>query len=118
MRPTTRLLTGLILGAVVGLVYGWILRPIEYFDTAPDSLREDYRADYVLMVAEAYAGEEDLELARIRLAALGPKPPANLVIEAINFGVDHGFRQFDLETLNRLAVDLRSIPPSPEIGGP
>jgi len=114
----SRLLTGLIIGLAAGLIYGWTLRPVEYIDTTPDSLRADYRTDYVLMVAEAYASDYDLDLAQMRLAALGPQPSADIVIEAINYAVDHDFIRPDLETLNRLAVQLRSIPPSPEIGGP
>lgn len=119
MRSTTfRLITGLVIGLAVGLIYGWVLRPVEYVDTAPDSLREDYRADYVLMVAEAYAGDSDLDLAQIRLAALGPELPIDIVVEAIDHAVKHEFSRPDLETLNRLAMQLRAIPPSPEIGGP
>jgi hypothetical protein len=113
-----RLVTGLIIGLAVGLIYGWILRPVEYVDTAPDSLREDYRTDYVLMVAEAYSGDGDLELAQIRLAALGPQPPVDIVVEAIDYALKQEFDRPDLEALNRLAIQLRSIPPSPEIGGP
>jgi hypothetical protein len=118
MRPTPRILLGLTLGLLIGLLYGWIIRPVEYVDTAPASLREDYRADYVLMIAEAYAGESDLELARIRLASLGPQPPINFVVEAIDYGVNNAYTQNDLQTLNRLAVDLRSMPSSAEINSP
>jgi hypothetical protein len=46
-------------------------RPVEYVDTTPIRCG-GFRTDYVLMVAEAYAGEQDLDLARFRLAALGP----------------------------------------------
>ena len=115
---TFRLITGLIIGLAVGLIYGWILRPVEYVDTAPDTLREDYRTDYILMVAEAYAGDGDLDLAQIRLASLGPQPPVDIVVEAIDYAVKQEFDRSDLEILNRLAIQLRSIPPSPEIGGP
>jgi hypothetical protein len=115
MRTTPRLLFGLVLGLIIGLLYGWIIRPVEYIDTAPASLREDYRAEYVLMIAEAYAQEEDLELARVRLASLGSQPPINFVIAAIDFAVEASFNQMDLQTLNRLAVDLRSMPASAEI---
>lgn len=119
MSSTTyRLIAGLVIGLAVGLIYGWVLRPVEYVDTAPDTLREDYRTDYVLMVAEAYAGDGDLDLAQIRLAALGPQPPIDIVVEAIDYAVTQEFSRPDLETLNRLAIHLRSIPPSPEIGGP
>jgi hypothetical protein len=118
MRTTPRLLFGLVLGLLVGLLYGWIIRPVEYVDTAPASLRDDYRADYVLMIAEAYLQEEDLELARVRLASLGPRPPINFVINAIDYGAGASFNQNDLQTLNRLALDLRSMPASAEIDLP
>lgn len=118
MRITPRLLFGLALGLLIGLLYGWIIQPIEYVDTAPASLREDYRADYVLMIAETYTQEGDLELARVRLASLGSQPPINFVIAAIDYGVDASYSQNDLQTLNRLAVDLRSMPASAELDQP
>jgi hypothetical protein len=108
----------LILGIAAGLIYGWTLRPVEYINTSPDSLRADYRTDYVLMVAEAYAGDDDIELAQIRLAALGPQRPLDTVIEAIDYAVDHDFAREGLETLNQLAIALRELSPAPEIGGP
>jgi hypothetical protein len=40
------------------------------------------------------------------------------VVEAIDYAVNQDFSRPDLENLNRLAIQLRSIPPSPEIGGP
>jgi hypothetical protein len=113
-----RLVAGLILGIAAGLIYGWTLRPVEYINTSPDSLRADYRTDYVLMVAEAYAGDDDIELAQIRLAALGPQRPLDTVIEAIDYAVDHDFAREGLETLNQLAIALRELSPAPEIGGP
>src|SRR3989304_5358378 len=68
----SRLVIGLVLGVATGLIYGWIISPVEYINTAPDSLRADYRTDYVLMVAQAYAVEDDLELAPKRMT---PPPP-------------------------------------------
>jgi hypothetical protein len=118
MKSTaSRLLIGLVIGLVAGLVFGW-LRPVEYVDTSPDSLRVDYRADYILMVAEAFDADQDLDLAHVRLAALGPQPPIDMVVEAIDYGLEHEFSRSDLEVLNRLVVQLRSRLPSPEIGGP
>jgi len=116
MRTTSRLLIGVFIGMLLGLLFGWVIRPVEYVDTAPEALREDFRSDYVLMVAEAYIVDRDLELARYKLASLGSHPPLNYVIDAIDFGVENGFNKIDLQTLNLLAVDLRSIPPEPEIG--
>ena len=64
---------GLILGLAAGLLYGWLLQPVHVTDTGLASLRQDYRTDYVLMVAEAYGGEGGLSLAVQRLAALAAR---------------------------------------------
>lgn len=113
-----RFLIGLALGLALGLGYAWRIQPVAYYDTAPDSLRQDYRVDYVLMVAQSYQREGDLRLALLRLAALGPQPPAENVEEAIVFAEANGFIRNDREALRRLADDLRSIPSAPEIGSP
>jgi hypothetical protein len=109
---------GIVLGLGLGLLYGWVIRPVKYVDTSPDSMRDDFRADYVLMVAEAYTGDSDLELAQMRLAALGPQAPLEMVIWAIDYGVNHDAPRSDLDTLNTLASALRANPLSPEIGAP
>lgn len=112
------LLLGVIAGLLLGMAYGWLIRPVEYVDTSPDSLREDFRTDYVLMVAESYAAELDLDLARVRLAALGPLPPDQYATAAIDYALARSFSRPDVEALNLLAVALRSLPRSGEIGGP
>jgi hypothetical protein len=118
MKSTTaRLFIGLAIGLAAGLIFGW-LRPVEYIDTSPNFLRADYRADYILMVAEAFDSDHDLDLAHVRLAALGPQPPIDMVVETIDYGLEHEFSRTDLEILNLLAVQLRTHLPSPEIGGP
>lgn len=113
----SRLLLALAVGLAVGLIYGWVVQPVQYVDTAPDTLRPDYRADYILMVAEAYSREHDLDLAQRRLASLGPQPPVAMVESAILYGVDHEFVRPDLETLNRLVTDLRVVAPQAALGG-
>jgi hypothetical protein len=105
-----RLGLGLLIGLALGLIYGWVLRPVEYVDTSPDTLRQDFRVDYVLMTAQAFGGDDDLELARVRLAALGPRPALDVVVQAIEYAVAHDFSQRDLDTLNTLAVALRAAP--------
>jgi hypothetical protein len=107
----SRLLLGLAIGLATGLIYGWLVQPVQYIDTAPDTLRQDYRADYVLMVAEAYTRERDLDLAQRRLASLGPQLPVAMVESAILYGVDHEYPRGELETLNQLVTDLRVVAP-------
>jgi hypothetical protein len=118
MGTTSRLLLGLALGLIIGLLYGWVLQPVEYVDTAPNSLRDDFRSDYILAVAETYQAHQDLEEAQILLATLGPEPAVNYVLGAIDYGVAHNMSQVHLETLNQLAVALRDLPSSPEISSP
>jgi hypothetical protein len=69
-----RFIVMIAIGVGIGLLYGWVIEPVRYVDTAPDSLRLDYKTDYVLMVAEAYQVEHDLNLAVQRLSLLGGAP--------------------------------------------
>lgn len=105
-------------GLILGLVYGWVIRPVEYYDTSPDSLRADYRTDYVLMVAEAYQGEGDIDRAIQRLAALGPRPAFETASEALEYARLHAFSTDDLERLAALSDDLKAFAPTAEISGP
>lgn len=113
-----RFLVGCALGLVLGLGYAWYLQPVTYYDTSPDTLRADYRTDYVLMVAQAYGPEGDLRLALLRLAALGPMPPVEIVTTAKSYSEAHAFSREDLDSLDDLLSDLRQLPGAPEIGSP
>jgi hypothetical protein len=113
-----RFILGIILGIGLGLVYGWLLTPVEFVDTSPDSLRADYRTDYVLMVSEAYQRDVDAEEARRRLAALGPDAPAQIVAGALEFAQDQGFAGLDIERLEGLHSALERRLASPEIRNP
>jgi hypothetical protein len=114
----SRFLIGLVLGALLGLGYAWFVQPVSYYDTSPDTLSEDYRTDYVLMVAQAYQSEGDLRLALIRLAALGPRAPESIVAAAKTYAASHQFSPNDLKSLDDLEADLNLLPASPEIQSP
>lgn len=99
------------IGVALGLFYGWVVSPVLLVDTAPNSLREDYRADFVLMVAEVYASEGDLERAARRLAQLGGHP-LEAVQAASVFAVQIGYDPRDLLLLRDLAEALRAWDPA------
>jgi len=111
-RSIIQVAIGLALGGAMAVAIGWWLWPVEYTNTAPDVLRRDYRDDYVVMVAGAYAVEGDLDEARRRLALLDADDPAAPVV---NLGerlvAVRGNRQ-DIVHLARLAWDLRAITPA------
>jgi hypothetical protein len=108
------------IGAAAGLYYGWVYDPVEYTDTSPESLRIDFKADYVLMVAEAYAADGDINLAIRRLAALGDPTPALSVNKALQFAisVNPPYSQADLALLQKLATDLQAISQPVETAAP
>lgn len=106
-----------LLGGALGLVYGWVVNPVEYVDTTPDSLRADFKADYVLMVAESYHANGDVALAARRLALLGGPNLTETVREAMVFGGQAGYAEDDLALLAQLASDLQTWDPILELGG-
>jgi hypothetical protein len=58
---------GMAVGVAIGILYAWLISPVEYVDTAPSSLRPTYRQQYMALIAQAYASTGDLERAKARL---------------------------------------------------
>ena len=87
-------------------------------DIAPESLRVDYKSDYVLMVAEAYQVEADLGLAVRRLALLGSAAPTDMVANALSYALQHDYSARDLSLLQSLGEALLTWNPNLEIPTP
>lgn len=118
MSRWSKFLIAVILGGAAGLFYGWVVNPVEYVDIAPESLREDYRTDYVLMVGEAYQVDHDISLAVRRLALLGSSAPADIVVNALNYALQHDYASQDLSLLQLLGEGLLAWNPNLEIPAP
>jgi hypothetical protein len=101
----------IIVGVAAGLFYGWRISPVEYVDTMPNTLRVDYKSDYVLMVAEAYSADKDLAQAVHRLSFLGTAQPSEIVREAILFAETQGYTDADIARMRSLSRDLESFAP-------
>lgn len=104
------LITALI-GIALGLVYGWVIAPVEYIDVTPNILREDYRTDYVLMVAEAHQNEQDPEIAARRMAILGSESPAQITAAALDYATNNGFTQNEILLLQGLLTAMQTYQP-------
>ena len=102
------ILIALAAGFGMGLAYGWYVDPVEFFDLTPDTLRADYKADYVLMVAEAYRGEQDPGLAARRLAILGSRSPAAIASEGLVFARENGFADSDIALIQELVTAMQA----------
>lgn len=61
------LLTGLLLGLGLGLLIGYRILPVQFFDIAPSSLQQDYKPDYLAMVGLAYNADRDIGRAESRI---------------------------------------------------
>lgn len=109
MARWIRFIIAILVGAALGLAYGWIISPVQYVDTSPDTLRIDYKTDFVLMTAEAYENERDLELALRRLALIGNTPPVEMVYQAIQFAQKHDYNDIDLRRMQTLLNDLQGL---------
>jgi len=111
-------LFSILIGATAGLVIGWYLSPAAMGEVSPAVLRSDYRTDYVLMVAQIYASEKDLNKANQRLEFLEGETPARLSQIAVIKAGELGYDQRDLELLGRLAQALLTAPgePTPTTG--
>lgn len=106
-------LIGIALGMAGGLYYSWILSPVEYVDTAPDSLRADFRADYLALIASAYASTGDLVRARTRLALFPELHPSSELAALAQQRLAAGLGQAEASALAQLAADLDRQPQSP-----
>lgn len=75
-RPPWYLLTGLVIGLALGLLYAWVWQPVEHVDTFPSSMKSEYKDAYRGLVAAAYVANSDLGRAEARLTILGDEDPA------------------------------------------
>ncbi len=105
-------LLAIILGLAAGLTYGWVLSPVEYVDTTPDTLRADYKTDYVLMVAEIHQADGNIETAIRRLALLGDDASLDLTQQAYDYAQANGYGQTDLNLLTHLREGIQTRNPA------
>ncbi len=101
----------ILVGIAAGVIYGWVINPVEYVDTGPHTLRIDYKTDVVLMVAELYDAENDIYAAVERLVFLGDDSLVALVQQAIIFAGNNGYAPADIELMWNLAEALKIVLP-------
>ena len=102
------ILIALATGIGLGLAYGWIVDPVEFFDLTPDTLRADYKTDYVLMTAEAYRVEQDPGLAARRLAIFGSQSPFAIASQGLEYARANGFADSDIALIQELVTALQA----------
>jgi hypothetical protein len=109
-RPPRRgpwyLLTGLVTGVILGLVYSYLISPVTYTDLGPNLLNADSKARYRSMVALAYRSNNDLGRAKARLALLQDDSPAEALAAQAQASLADGTLQQEARALAALAAGM------------
>ncbi len=103
MKALPLLVAGLLMGLAGGLVYAWVISPVEYYDTYPPLLRADYRADWVHMTAFAYGVEGNWARTQLRLRGLDEAEIRAGLAEAMEKAVALGRPLPELQRIAELA---------------
>jgi hypothetical protein len=105
-------LFGLLAGTGLGLWYGWEVDPVEYTDTDLAHLHPSYRDEFILMVSRAYALDDDLDRARVRLEMLALPDPADATATLAEQAIAQGAPPPRIRVLAQLAHALGASRPS------
>jgi hypothetical protein len=89
----------LVMGVASGLAYGWLVDPVEYVDTSPDTMRIDYQTDIVLMVSDIYSNDLDLQGAFNRLSLLKSTNVNQLVDNCLDYAQQMSFSPQDISNI-------------------
>lgn len=118
-RGNWYLLTALILGLIIGLVYSWVISPVSQVDTHPNLLREDYKDIYRLLISRAYRANNNLPRAEARLELIGDQDPAlALAAQAQRFLAESGDNELALILANLSSALQNANRPLPTVSLP
>ena len=100
-------LLAIALGVAAGLWIGWSFFAPSNSNNAPQSLRSDFQTDVVLMIAEVYEADNDLNAARTQLDLLESEDYLRTVQQAIVNAQSLGYSSTDIKALANLAQGLQ-----------
>jgi len=97
------------LGLLLGwLMIGWVLWPVEYYDTDPPDLRRSHQEAYISLVADSFGLNGDLQLARERLHDFSDEEIRGLILTLLERQGE------DLVTSQRLRDLAQALAPGGE----
>ena len=98
----------ILLGVAGGLVLGWLYFPSEITTTSMQDLRADYKADYVLMVAESYATDGDAAQALDLLTKINPENALRVVQQGLLTAQQMGYEDWEMRFMADLEMGIRN----------
>lgn len=107
------LLTGLIIGFLLGLVISWVASPIKYVETDPSSLRSDYKDEFRSLIASSFFYTRNISRAQARLALLNDNDPLLALTNQAQALIFNGDPSEKAMHLAFLAEEIKRLP-SPE----
>ncbi len=113
LDPKLLLMGGILIGISLGLAAGWLVWPVSYYNTDVYDLHPEYQDDFIVMVGELQALEQDIGSARQLLALLSdPEAPQGVeatVVDVTERYIARGANLTDIQYLVRLAQALGSV---------
>jgi hypothetical protein len=109
---TVLVILGLVAGVALGLLMGWVVWPVQVIDTSISDLAPEYKDEYCLLVASAYAADGDLEKAQARLAHLDVPNVNGWLSAQIDTYIAEGRDEADIQALAALADGLGIASPN------
>ena len=106
LSSTGWLLFSLVIGLIGGLYYAWVVDPVVFTDASPARFSDRYREEYIILVSQSYAINQNWPLAQQRLAALEDPNIGETVNELLETAVRQN-RPAPL--LEQLAVVARNL---------
>ena len=105
----------ILVGLFAGLVIGWLLIPTPVKNAPLDSLRGDYQADYVLMVAEKFSTDQDALTATALLREISPSDPGASIKQALILGQQLGYSEREMQLITLLEAAMGSTSSGPSL---
>jgi hypothetical protein len=99
-------------GAALGLLYGWVIHPGDASSSPLSSLRRDYQTEMVLMAAEVFHKDGNVNSAAEHLSRLGDRSPAVIAAQAAESARTSGYSIDDLNLMNAMTEALKALPDS------
>jgi len=100
---------GFVIGTSCSLYYTWEVSPVKLVDNEPYALHDDYADEYLLLIAQKYALEKDLDVALLYLSDLQLDDPGKFVSNRTEYMINSGYSQFDIKAMVALADALGTL---------
>ncbi|HUH97132.1 MAG TPA: hypothetical protein VLZ89_07230 [Anaerolineales bacterium] len=115
-RVPWEVIPALAVGIGLGLLYAWMIAPVRYLNTFPNTLRPDFKDQYRILIAASYSATHDLVRAKSRLGLLGDADPVQALTALAQRLLASGQPFEVVQQVAMLADDLKSgvahIPPT------